>query len=145
MSTRRPHEVEVYLWRGRGDPEVLLLRRCARLGGFWHVVAGAVEPGETEAAAAARELREETGLDVAVADSGVRYAYPVDDDRRHLFAPEVREIAVACFCAEVPEGAEIRLDWEHDELAWHPISRAAQVLHHPAVARAMEGAVTGRR
>ena len=140
---RSPHEVEVYVWRQSGpDPEVLLLRRCAQLGGFWHCVAGAVEPGESEIDAAARELREETGLTVPVIDSGVRYAYPVDEDRRDQFATGVEGITVACFTAEVPVDVQIELDWEHDELAWHPLSTAASVLRFPVVARAMQAAVT---
>ena len=144
MSGRRPREVEVYLWRRAGaGVEVALLRRAPALGGFWHCVAGAVEPGESDGEAAARELREETGLAVEVADSGVRYAYPVDADRRHLFAGDVSEIAVACFTAEVPRGARVVLDWEHDELAWHPLERAGQVLRHAAVADAMARTVAG--
>lgn len=56
----------------KGGADVLLLRRSAPQGGYWHVVAGGVEPGETSIAAAERELREETGLIATVeAEAGV--------------------------------------------------------------------------
>ena len=46
----------------RGGRDVLLVHRSPEQGGYWHVVAGGVEPGETAVEAAERELREETGL-----------------------------------------------------------------------------------
>ena len=64
-------------WRGgsgvltrKSGSEVLLVHRSPKQGGYWHVVAGGVEPGESEREAAKRELREETGL-VADAVPGV--------------------------------------------------------------------------
>ena len=46
----------------------LLVVRRARppAAGRWSIPGGRVEPGETEPAAVAREVREETGLDIAV-------------------------------------------------------------------------------
>jgi 8-oxo-dGTP pyrophosphatase MutT (NUDIX family) len=61
------------LWRlltCKSGSEVLIVHRSAEQGGYWHVVAGRVEPGETATEAAERELREETGL-VAKALAGV--------------------------------------------------------------------------
>jgi 8-oxo-dGTP pyrophosphatase MutT (NUDIX family) len=48
---------QILLFRG-GDPA------RPRAGTWWFTPGGAVEPGETEAVAARRELREETGLDI---------------------------------------------------------------------------------
>ncbi|HLJ99870.1 MAG TPA: NUDIX domain-containing protein [Streptosporangiaceae bacterium] len=46
---------------------LLLIRRGHAPGaGLWSLPGGRVEPGESDAAAVAREVREETGLDVTV-------------------------------------------------------------------------------
>lgn len=64
------------LWR-RG--RVLIQRRpvTSMLGGLWEFPGGKIEPGETAANAAMREVREETGLDVQPgrAYGTVRHAY----------------------------------------------------------------------
>lgn len=48
------------------DRVVLIRRRFAPLAGEWSLPGGTVEVGETLEAAVAREMREETGLDVEV-------------------------------------------------------------------------------
>lgn len=51
------------------DPSdrILLVRRANDPGrGLWSIPGGRVEPGESDAAAVVREVREETGLDVVV-------------------------------------------------------------------------------
>lgn len=51
----------------RADGWLLLVRRGNEPGrGLWSLPGGRIEPGESEAAAVVREVREETGLTVAV-------------------------------------------------------------------------------
>jgi 8-oxo-dGTP pyrophosphatase MutT (NUDIX family) len=43
-------ELAIFVTR-KGGSEVLILHRSPKQGGYWHVVAGGVEPGERVAAA----------------------------------------------------------------------------------------------
>ncbi len=52
-----------------GDGRLLLVRRARPpAAGTWSVPGGRVEPGEDDATAVVREVREETGLEVAVGE-----------------------------------------------------------------------------
>ena len=118
----------------RRGPEVLVVRRSAERGGYWHSIAGGVEPGETELDAALRELREETGLDArsAVVPVGHRLMYSLDEDppeRRALFAPGTTHIEAECFVATAPAGWEPVLDFEHDEYRWCSPEEARELLY----------------
>jgi 8-oxo-dGTP pyrophosphatase MutT (NUDIX family) len=101
----------------RGGELLVLLRREAD-GGYWHTVAGGVEDGETYAEAAARELREEIGLDTHPVDLGATYVY---DDA----------VEVHAFVVDVPAGWEPTLNEEHDAYRWLPPEAAATLLHWP--------------
>ena len=134
-------EVAVFVTRTRGS-EVLVLHRSPQQGGYWHVVAGGVERGETAAAAAARELHEETGL-VAEVSGGVdvvEYVYSLTEepaDRRALYDPAVAAVTVTCFRASAPDDWEPTLDWEHDDYRWCDPDEAFETLRWPDTARAM--------
>jgi A/G-specific adenine glycosylase len=84
----RPHVVASVVALERGG-RWLLQRRPADglLGGLWEFPGGKVEPGETPAAAAVRELREETGAEVdRLRPVGtVRHAYSHFSVDLHVF------------------------------------------------------------
>jgi dATP pyrophosphohydrolase len=106
--------VDVYVLRGAGAAlECLTLRRAAggRCPGSWEAVHGHIEPGETPAAAARREVVEETGL------TPLRL---YNLSRVELFYRHRQdEVAVVpVFAAFVETGAAIRLSAEHDRHDW---------------------------
>ena len=100
----------------RGD-ELLVLRRCAADGGYWHTVAGGVETGESYAVAAARELQEEVGL----------RAEPLDLDRTYYYD----DVQVQAFLVDVERDWEPTLNGEHDEYRWCAPADAAALFHWP--------------
>jgi dATP pyrophosphohydrolase len=134
-------EVAVFVTRSNGV-EVLVLHRSAAQGGYWHVVAGGVEFGETVAEAAQRELEEETGL-LAKPAAGVEvveYVYSLTEepaDRRNQCDPSVAEVEVTCFHVGAPDEWEPRLDWEHDGHRWCAPGEAFELLRWPATAQAL--------
>jgi ADP-ribose pyrophosphatase YjhB (NUDIX family) len=50
------------------DRTVLLVQRSGSSAGLWSMPGGHVEPGETAAAAARREVAEETGCEIAIVE-----------------------------------------------------------------------------
>lgn len=113
--------------------EILVLHRSPRQGSYWHSVAGAVEEGESWAAAAARELLEETGLVGEPVEVGAPYAYPIDEfpEYRERLPTGTEEIVVHSFLVEAPADWEPVLDWEHDAYRWCTRDEAARLLHWP--------------
>ncbi|MGZ4384389.1 MAG: NUDIX domain-containing protein, partial [Gaiellaceae bacterium] len=103
---RLPHDAYVSVFRrGESGLEALLLRYAPDYGGYWHVVAGAVEPGESADQAALRELREETGLTAPLL--GFRHGYAYSLPRAGSGSPEETEsVSVSCFAVEAPPGWE---------------------------------------
>jgi dihydroneopterin triphosphate diphosphatase len=98
---------------------------------YWHVVAGVVEEGETFADAAARELREETGLDATVIAVALQQSYRVPDEWRSEYPAGVDEVAIGNFALEVPPGWEPVLNEEHDDYRWLSASEAIAIAHWP--------------
>lgn len=92
----------------------LLLQRRADSGN-WSLPGGAMELGETLGAAAVRETREETGLDVEL--TGILGIYT---DPRHIIAytnGEVRQEFTVVFTARIV-GGELAISNESTELAF---------------------------
>jgi 8-oxo-dGTP pyrophosphatase MutT (NUDIX family) len=141
---RRPEEVAIIVRRpGRDGPEYLVLLRSAEKLGYWHVVAGGVEWNEEPAAAAARELAEETGLAAAPLPLGDALAYDVTGDPepvRERFAPGTETITVWPFVADAPPAWEPTLDDEHVDHRWLDADGAAALLRYPEPAEAIRRA-----
>lgn len=139
---RTTAEVAMFVTR-RGGREVLLLHRAPKHGGYWHVVAGDVEPGESAVQAAGRELQEETGLvaEIGLGVAVTEYADALTEDPSKPKAEDdspVVSVRVDCFGVEAPQDWEPTLDWEHDDHRWCQPSEAVQEIRWPATAQALE-------
>jgi len=102
--------------------EVLLLERAARPG-WWQSVTGSLDsPGEAPAAAALREVREETGI--AAAMHGLRawnlvYTFEIFPQWRHRFTPGTTHNTEHVFSLELAAKAGVTLaPEEHRASRW---------------------------
>jgi dihydroneopterin triphosphate diphosphatase len=129
--------VDVYVLRGADEAlQCLVLRRAAggRCPGSWEAVHGHIEPGETPADAAARELREETGLSAERLYNLSR----VETFYQH----RLDEVAlVPVFAAFVRPDAVVRTGMEHDWHEWLPPAAAKRRFAWPREARALDDVV----
>ena len=137
MTSIRVSLVDLYVLRGAGPLlECLVLRRApgGRCPGSWEAVHGHIEPGETPADAARRELQEETGLrpDRLYNLSRVETFYQHKLDEVAL---------VPVFAAFVPEDAAVRTGVEHDRFEWLGPPAARARLAWPRETRALDDVV----
>ncbi|MAT65704.1 MAG: dihydroneopterin triphosphate diphosphatase [Gammaproteobacteria bacterium] len=141
---KRPESVLVLVHTAVG--EVLLLERLEPPG-FWQSVTGSLEWGESAAAAALRELREETGLapGAALCDCRLQSRFPILPPWRERYAPEVSEnreyVFAVCYATPPP----IRLNpAEHRAWCWLPAAeaavRAGSVTNRDAIRRLLRPA-----
>ena len=123
---KRPESVLVAVYTRTG--KVLLLQR-ADDPDFWQSVTGSLLWEETEPRqAAARELREETGLMTTegLRDLQLAYCYPILPKWRPRYAPEVRENTEHVFALELPAEILIKVHpAEHSSHGWFTFDEAA--------------------
>jgi dihydroneopterin triphosphate diphosphatase len=110
--------------------EVLLLER-ARRAGFWQSVTGSLDwPDELLEAAAAREVREETGIDAGagrLSRWNVANRFEIYLHWRRRFAPGVTHNTEHVFGLSLPSPTPVSLAAdEHVAFAWLPWREAAQ-------------------
>jgi dihydroneopterin triphosphate diphosphatase len=99
------------------DEQFLILLRSPSKRGYWHLAGGGVEPGETDADAAARELHEETELVAATLDD-------LGDDLGY------DDVQVHAFAVRAPDGWEPTLNEEHDDYRWCSLDEALALLRY---------------
>jgi dATP pyrophosphohydrolase len=120
---KRPESVLVVVYTRSG--QCLLLER-AQPRGFWQSVTGSLAWGESAAECAAREVREETGLDPAgLRDAQIERRFPIIAAWRARYAPGVETNVEHLFYLELAAAQPVRLaPAEHVACEWLPIGAA---------------------
>ncbi|HLF11353.1 MAG TPA: dihydroneopterin triphosphate diphosphatase [Gammaproteobacteria bacterium] len=120
---KRPESVLVVIYTKALD--CLLLERV-QPPGFWQSVTGTLHWGETAAQCAAREVREETGLDPdALRDAGVQKRFPILPAWRSRYGPDVDTNLEHLWYLELPEARTVRRnELEHRAHEWLPLAAA---------------------
>jgi lipoyl(octanoyl) transferase len=133
--------ISVAVTRGRGNgAQVLLVKRRPERGGIWQIVTGRIEPGESAPVAAARELAEETGQELAPEPLEYVHSFAFGD------ASPPRVLEETAFAARWPEGAPVRLDpAEHVEWVWCSAQEALARLPYAGLKVAVRRAVATAR
>ena len=106
---------------------------------------GAPKPGESDAEAVVREVREETGYDVAgtIQPVGYRYELRPGPDNLYwstLYGPDVESVPEEVFVAEVGDGAPTLSPSEHTEFRWCSLAEGLELLHYLENRTALERA-----
>jgi 8-oxo-dGTP pyrophosphatase MutT (NUDIX family) len=129
--------VDLYVLRGAGDDlECLVLRRAAggRCPGSWETVHGHIEPGETPADAARRELDEETALPLERLYNLSRV--------EAFYQHRIDEVAlVPVFAGFVASAAAVQTGIEHDGFEWLRPAEARRRFAWPRESRALDDIV----
>ncbi len=128
MTPKLPVSVLVVVHTAQGD--VLLLERAARAG-YWQSVTGSLDrPDEPLAAAALREVHEETGIAARPQDLrrwNLAYTFEIYAQWRHRFAPGTTHNTEHVFSLQLPQRVPVTLAAdEHVASQWLPWREAAE-------------------
>jgi 8-oxo-dGTP pyrophosphatase MutT (NUDIX family) len=149
MKRERHHSAGVIVFRDESPRSYLLMRSAVTKRPVWEFPKGALETGETEIEAAARELEEETGLgsgDYRLLDGfheeeWYHFTRRGDGDVRHI------RKRVAYFLAEWRSG-EVHVSREASRHEWVDAETAMRMIRFPEKRRILaraEGWLTERR
>ena len=112
------------------ENKVLLVKQTE---GFWGFPKGHVEENETEEETAAREVKEETNVDVEI-QSGKKYV-------EKYTLPNGNPKEVVFFLAKKIGGEEIKQDDEISELKWCTFSEAMETLTYDNTKKLLKKAI----
>ena len=121
------------------DGEFLLLERTFPTG-FEQSVTGSLEPGESPARAARRELFEETGIDATPTDLRESTVFPISEAWLPRYAPGTVENREHRFVLALPGRVDVRLaPDEHVGFEWvgrnEACRRASSATNRDAIRR----------
>ena len=121
--------------------QVLIMERADQKN-FWQSVTGSKNsPEETCAITAAREVKEETGLDVTqfkLSDWQLNNVYDIYPMWQHRYAPGVTKNSEHVFGLTLPEVMAITLaEREHRQFKWLPYREAADLCFSASNAEAI--------
>ncbi len=123
------------------DLQVLLLERADHPG-FWQSVTGSQDEGETLRQTAAREVAEETGLDVEAFEFtnwNMRHEYEIYAEWRWRYAPGVTRNTEHVFGLRLPSVLPVQVATrEHLGYVWLPYDQAADKVFSWSNARAVK-------
>ena len=107
------------------EGRILIARRKPEisLGGYWEFPGGRIEPGETAAECAAREMKEEMDVHIETGDVLAETVHDYGTKTVHLVA--VRAILL---------GGRMRLH-DHDDIRWVTVAEMDDYLFAPATKR----------
>ena len=137
-----PISVLVVIYKSNG--EVLLIERADKAN-FWQSVTGSIDAlDEDLRAAAAREVLEETGIDIqtlpanSLQDMHHQIEYEIYPQWRHRYASGVTRNTEHWFALLAPENTQVKLaPREHTAYQWLPFTEAAKKCFSPSNAAAI--------